>query len=120
MSGMSATGSDKGHPSHAPDLSSELSFTRVGLYVLGSAAVGFILRFPMPLFLLLPFAGLGCAVATKSAPLGVCARVALAAGVLAQATSIFVTPFSWWLRFAFFAVLIGAIVAMSAWQIRDV
>jgi hypothetical protein len=97
-----------------------LSVTRVGSYVVGCAAIGILLRVPMPLFWLLPFAGLGCAVATKSAPLGVSARVALASGVLAQATAIFVTPFSWWLRFAFFAVLIGAVAAMSAWQVRDV
>jgi hypothetical protein len=106
-------------PAHrSPPL--QLSFTRVGLYVVFSTAVGAVLRFPMPVFLLLPFAGVACAVASKSALIGACARVVFAAGVLAQATSIFVTPFSWWLRFTFFGVLIGAIVVASAWQIRDV
>jgi uncharacterized membrane protein YeaQ/YmgE (transglycosylase-associated protein family) len=47
------------------------------------------------------------------------AATVFAAGFLTQATSIFVTPYTWWLRFAFFLTLIGAYVVLIVWQTRE-
>ena len=42
-----------------------------------------------------------------------------ASGFLAQTTSIFFTPFTWSMRFAFFVAMLGALVLLIVWQTRD-
>ena len=50
---------------------------------------------------------------------GLVASTVFAAGFLAQVTSIFVTPVTWWMRFTFFTVMLGALVLLIVWQTRE-
>jgi hypothetical protein len=59
-----------------------------------------------------------CVLASKWGRIALWASVALGAAFLAQATSVFVTPFTWGMRFGFFAALLGGLAGMTAAQIR--
>ena len=93
---------------------------RAALYVGVTTGLGILFRFPTPAMLILPFAGLGLVVLARRRRGGAVASIVFASGFLAQMTSIFVTPFTWPMRFGFFAALIGALVAMIAWQLRGI
>jgi hypothetical protein len=71
--------------------------------------LGLLFRFPVPVLFVLAVSGAGVVVvATRWPRAAPWVATLFAAGFLAQLTSIFITPYTWWLRFAFFAVLIGA------------
>jgi hypothetical protein len=87
---------------------------------LTAVALGLVFRFPLPVLLILAVAGAAVVVAASSWRRGAhVAATIFAAGFLAQATSIFITPFTWWLRFGFFGTLIGAYVLLIVWQTRE-
>jgi preprotein translocase subunit SecG len=87
--------------------------------VAAAVALGAIFRFPVQVLLVLAFAGLGVVIVRRWRWGGLAGSTAFAAGFLAQATSIFVTPFTWWMRFTFFAVMLGALVLLIVWQTRE-
>ena len=87
---------------------------------LTAVALGLVFRFPLPVLLILSVAGAAVVVAAARWRRGAhVAATIFAAGFLAQATSIFITPFTWWLRFGFFGTLIGAYVLLIVWQTRE-
>ncbi|HJX48405.1 MAG TPA: hypothetical protein VJ375_11190 [Gaiellaceae bacterium] len=79
------------------------AFAGIGLAVL--------FRFPFVALVAAPLAGVGMALlAGRWLRSGSVATTLAASAFLAQATSIFVTPFTWPLRFGFFVTLLGVLV----------
>jgi len=79
------------------------AFAGIGLAVL--------FRFPFVALVAAPLAGVGVALLAGRWPRsGSVATTLAASAFLAQATSIFVTPFTWPLRFGFFVTLLGVLV----------
>ena len=100
--------------------SRRISPQRAACAALIAVALGLVFRFPVPVLILLALAGAAVVVAAARWRRGAhVAATVFAAGFLTQATSIFVTPFTWWLRFAFFLALFGAYVVLIVWQTRE-
>ena len=79
------------------------AFAGIGLAVL--------FRFPFVALVAAPLAGVGVALLAGRWPRsGSVATTLAASAFLAQATSIFVTPFTWPLRFGFFVTLLSVLV----------
>jgi hypothetical protein len=97
----------------------EVTLARAVVGVVVAVALGAVFRFPVHVLLVLSVAGFGVVIARRWRWGGLAGSTAFAAGFLAQATSIFVTPFTWWMRFTFFAVMLGALVLLIVWQTRD-
>lgn len=97
----------------------EITVARAVAGVVTAVALGAVFRFPFQVLLLLSFAGLGVVFARRWRSGGLVASTVFAAGFLAQVTSIFVTPVTWWMRFTFFAVMLGALVLLIVWQTRE-
>jgi uncharacterized membrane protein len=98
----------------------QISPAKATIAALTAVAFGLIFRFPLPVLLVLAVAGAAVVGAASRWRRGAhVAATVFAAGFLAQATSIFVTPFTWWLRFGFFGTLIGAYVLLIVWQTRE-
>jgi hypothetical protein len=97
----------------------EITVARAVAGVVTAVALGAVFRFPLQVLLLLSFAGLGVVFARRWRSGGLVASTVFAAGFLAQVTSIFVTPITWWMRFTFFAVMLGALVLLIVWQTRE-
>jgi hypothetical protein len=82
--------------------------------------LGLLFRFALPVLFVLAVAGSAVVYAATRWTRGAhVAATIFAAGFLAQMTSIFISPFTWWLRFAFFATLIGSYVLLFVWQTND-
>jgi hypothetical protein len=78
---------------------------------IAAVLMGLLFRFPMPVLMVLALTGAGVVFVATRWPRGAHAAATIfAAGFLAQLTSIFITPFTWWMRFAFFGILIGTYV----------
>jgi hypothetical protein len=97
----------------------EISFGRLGSGVACAGAAGIILRFPVWML-----GGFLCAAVLGELVAGWrwVSRLywaALASAISAQATSLFVSPFNWPLRFGFFFVLLFAIVLFYGSQTKD-
>lgn len=88
-------------------------------YVVGVTALGMLFKFPMAAQFMLPFAGVGLAIATRYPLTRVLAWILFSSAIATQATSIFVTPFTWPLRLGFFAALFGAFGALFRSQTND-
>jgi hypothetical protein len=102
----------------APAKHRPLNPAHVVVAVVAAVVLGFAFHFPLEAMVLLPFAGLVAAVASHwrgGAPI---ALTVFVSGFLAQVTSMFVTPFTWPMRFGFFLILIGAYVLFIARQAR--
>jgi hypothetical protein len=87
---------------------------------LAAVALGLVFKFSVPVLLTLAVAGAAvvyCAARWRRG--GHVAATIFAAGFLAQLTSIFIGPFTWWLRFGFFGALVGAFVLLAVWQAKD-
>lgn len=97
----------------------EVTLARAVVGVVTAVALGAVFRFPVQVLLVLSFVGLGVVIARRWRWGGLVGSTVFAAGFLAQATSIFVTPFTWWMRFTFFAVMLGALVLLIVWQTRE-
>jgi hypothetical protein len=97
----------------------EVTLARAVVGVVTAVALGAVFRFPLQVLLVLSFAGLGVVIARRWRLGGLVGSTVFAAGFLAQATSIFVTPFTWWMRFTFFTVMLGALVLLIVWQTRE-
>jgi hypothetical protein len=86
---------------------------------ISSVVIALVLRFPPVAVVASALIGAGVTVAWRWR-WGVTIAIAPAtAAFLAQATSIFVTPFTWPLRFGFFLVLLGSLVSLIAWQTKE-
>jgi hypothetical protein len=81
--------------------------------------LGAFFRFPATALFLLPFIGVALAVAWGWTIARTVSLVIFASGFMSQATSIFVIPFTWPLRFVFFLALVGAFVMMIGWQTKE-
>jgi hypothetical protein len=97
----------------------EVTLARAVVGVVTAVARGAVFRFPVQVLLVLSFVGLGVVIARRWRLGGLVGSTVFAAGFLAQATSIFVTPFTWWMRFTFFTVMLGALVLLIVWQTRE-
>lgn len=98
----------------------QISPAKATIAALTAVALGLSFRFPLPVLLVLSVAGAAVVAAASRWRRGAhIAATIFAAGFLAQATSIFITPFTWWLRFGFFGTLIGAYVLLIVWQTRE-
>jgi hypothetical protein len=97
-----------------------LSPSRAVAGAVTAVLLGLLFRFPVPVLLVLAVAGAGVVfVSTRWTRGAEFAATIFAAGFLAQMTSIFISPFTWWLRFAFFGTLIGSYVLLFVWQTKD-
>jgi hypothetical protein len=84
---------------------------KIWLAAFSGVALALLFRFPFLALVAAPLAAVGVALLAGRWPRSGSVVTTLAASAfLAQATSIFVTPFTWPLRFGFFAILIGALV----------
>jgi len=107
----------------APDDEPAASSGEIGAFRLlasagGALLLGWLFRFPPALLFALPFAGLAVGVVGRRRALRGPTIALLGAAFMAQATSIFVTPFTWPLRFVFFLSLIGGLGLMIRWQMK--
>lgn len=98
---------------------SGLSLTRIASGLVLAGATGILLRFPGWMTL-----GSLCAVVIGEAfaewpRISRVYWASLVAALCAQATSIFVTPFTWPMRFGFFFALLGAVVCFYGAQTKD-
>jgi hypothetical protein len=97
-----------------------LSPSRAVAGAVTAVLLGLLFRFPVPVLLVLAVAGAAVVFAATRWTRGAeFAATIFAAGFLAQMTSIFISPFTWWLRFAFFGTLIGSYVLLFVWQTKD-
>jgi hypothetical protein len=96
-----------------------LPFGRLIGYAGVVTALGFLFRFPTTLLFLLPFVGVGLSLAMRSPHARPFAYVVFASGFAAQVTSIFITPFTWMMRFGFFFALLGALGAIIRSQLKQ-
>ncbi|HEY5058172.1 MAG TPA: hypothetical protein VII51_04060 [Gaiellaceae bacterium] len=101
-----------------PTTRRQLNPAHVVAAVIAAVALGLVFHFPLAAMLLLPFAGLAAAVASHWRGGTPIALTLFLSGFLAEVTSIFVTPFTWWMRFGFFLTLIGAYVLFITRQAR--
>jgi hypothetical protein len=86
---------------------------------ISSCLVAVLFRFPPVVLIAAPLVGVGVALAWRWRwGVSVAMTVAVSA-FLAQATSIFVTPFTWPLRFGFFLVLVATLMLLLAWQPKE-
>jgi hypothetical protein len=92
---------------------------RLVAYAAFVTGLGILFRFPTTLLFLMPFAGVALAVVTRSASARPFAFTLFTAAFAAQVTSIFITPFTWPLRFGFFVALFGGFGALTRTQLRD-
>jgi hypothetical protein len=84
---------------------------KIWLAAFSGLALAILFRFPFLALVAAPLAGVGVALLAGCWPRSGSVVTTLAASAfLARATSIFVTPFTWPLRFGFFGILIGALV----------
>lgn len=96
-----------------------ISFTRMASGLVLAGAAGILLRFPAWMLI-----GFLCAVVIGEA-LAEWSRICrlywagLVAALCAQATSIFVTPFTWPMRFGFFFAFLAAVVFFYGTQTND-
>jgi hypothetical protein len=88
-------------------------------YAIAVTSLGVLFRFPAALLFVLPFVGIGLFLATRSSHARPFAFTLFASGVAAQATSIFITPFTWPLRLGFFVALFGGVGAIIRSQVSD-
>ena len=96
-------------PKYVPKPRRELSPARALAGAITAVLLGLLFRFAVPILLVLALAGAGVVYAATRWTRGVyVAATIFAAGFLAQMTSIFITPFTWWMRCAFFGTLIGS------------
>lgn len=107
-------------PPAEPKPRRRVSGARLAATALGSVLLCLVFRFPAVLVAAFGLGAVAVVLAGRVRRGTPISAVAYAAAFLAQATSIFVTPFAWPLRFAFFALLLGALTALAAWQLRDV
>ena len=84
----------------------------------GTLLLGWLFRFPPASLFALPFAGLAVGVVGRRRALRGPTIALLGSAFMAQATSIFVTSFTWPLRFVFFLSLIGGLGLMIRWQMK--
>lgn len=87
--------------------------------VIAALILGIVFRFPLPAMLVLPFAGLAVVAATRWRWGAHAAPTLFLSAFLTQATSIFVTPFTWWMRFLFFLTLAGSCLLLLVWQTKE-
>ena len=107
-------------PKRVPKPRRKLSPARAVAGAVTAVLLGVLFRFPVPVLLVLSVAGAAVVFAATRWTRGAeFAATIFAAGFLAQMTSIFITPFTWWLRFAFFATLIGSYVFLFFTQTKD-
>jgi hypothetical protein len=84
---------------------------KIWFAVTAGIALALIFRLPLVALVAAPLAGVAVALLAWRWPQSrSVAATLVAAAFLAQVTSIFVSPFTWPLRFGFFAVLLGALV----------
>jgi hypothetical protein len=96
-----------------------LGIARLLVGIALASGLGVLFRFPVTALFLLPFVGVALAVAWRWMIARTVSLVIFASGFMVQATSIFVTPFTWPLRFVFFLALIGGFVLMISWQTKE-
>jgi hypothetical protein len=107
-------------PERAQRRRRRLSPSRAVAGAVTAVLLGLLFRFPVPVLLVLAVAGAAVVFAATRWTRGAeFAATIFAAGFLAQMTSIFISPFTWWLRFAFFGTLIGSYVLLFVWQTKD-
>jgi hypothetical protein len=107
-------------PERAQKRRRRLSPSRAVAGAVTAVLLGLLFRFPVPVLLVLAVAGAAVVFAATRWTRGAeFAATIFAAGFLAQMTSIFISPFTWWLRFAFFGTLIGSYVLLFVWQTKD-
>jgi hypothetical protein len=107
-------------PKFAQKRRRKLSPSRAVAGAVTAVLLGLLFRFPVPALLVLSVAGAAVVFVSARWTRGAeFAATIFAAGFLAQMTSIFITPFTWWLRFAFFATLIGSYVFLFFTQTKD-
>jgi hypothetical protein len=84
---------------------------KIGFAVCTGIGLAVVFRFTLAALVAAPLAGVGVVLLAGWWPrIGSVVTTLAASAFLAQATSIFVTPFTWPLRFGFFAVLLGTLV----------
>jgi hypothetical protein len=94
---------------------------KIGLAAFSGVALALLFRFPFLALVAATLAGAGVALLSGRSPRsGSVATTLAASAFLAQATSIFVTPFTWPLRFGFFAILLGALLFFLPSPARDI
>jgi hypothetical protein len=107
-------------PKFAQKRRRRLSPSRAVAGAVTAVLLGLLFRFPVPVLLVLAVAGAAVVfVSTRWTRGAEFAATIFAAGFFAQMTSIFISPFTWWLRFAFFATLIGSYVFLFFTQTKD-
>ena len=93
---------------------------RICLAAVSGIALAVLFRFPILALVAAPLAGVAVALCAGRWPRSGSAAATLATSAfLAQATSIFVTPFTWLLRFGFFGVLLGTLVSLLPSPTRE-
>jgi hypothetical protein len=98
-------------PSHPVPAHGTVRPAKIGLAACTGLGLALLFRLPLVVLLAAPLAGIGVAVLAGRWPRSGSVVTTLAASAfLSQVTSIFVTPFTWPLRFGFFAVLIATLV----------
>jgi hypothetical protein len=93
----------------------------------GRAAVGavfavvasLVFRFGIGISLLLGAGAFVCLCSSRWPRVALRGAVVLCAAFLAEATSVFISPFTWWMRFGFFAALVGTLALLTESQLRD-
>jgi hypothetical protein len=95
-----------------------LGLQRLILYPVVVTGLGLLFKFPATALFLLPFIGIALAVVSRSAHARPIALVASSSAFATQATSIFITPFTWPARFAFFVALFGGFGALAHSQLK--
>jgi hypothetical protein len=106
-------------PAPPPKARAEVTPKAVAYAVVAALSLGFLFRFPTPVMFVLPFGGMAVVVAAKWRWGRHIAVTLFLSAFLAQATSIFVTPFTWWLRFIFFLTLVGSLLLLVVWQTKE-
>jgi hypothetical protein len=93
--------------------------TMSAIAMIVAVALGLVFRFPLPALVLLPFGGLAVVMARRWRWGAHVASTLFLSAFLAQATSIFITPFSWWMRFLFVLALAGSPLLLFVWQTKE-
>jgi hypothetical protein len=102
-----------------PKTRAEIGPRAVALAAVAALGLGFIFRFPAAVMFVLPLGGVAVVVAARWRWGRHIAVAFFVSAFLAQATSIFVTPFTWSLRFIFFLALVGSFLLLIVWQTRE-